>query len=203
ERPRAGGGGLGAVGRGVEGLHHAAVEERGEGRVEEDSGGGGGLLQEEAVGEDLGRSSAECEDEVVAAKGGGEVGGLKLAEVGFAVGGEDGGDGEAGARFDVGVEVKKLPVEAGGEQAADGGLACAHEAGEDEAAEMRGQGRSGVGSGGGLGGGLGVHCGSLELMRQQTGEEDSSASLRNDKQKMQRNDKQKTRTNKWTNNDKA
>ena len=71
---------------------------------------------------------------------------LKLAEVGFAVGGEDGGDGEAGAGLDVGVEVEELPAEAGGEQAADGGFAGAHEAGEDEAAKVGGR----DGGGGGL-----------------------------------------------------
>lgn len=48
------------------------------------------------------------------------------------------GDGGSGAGFKVGVEVEEAPVETGGEEAADGGLACSHEAGEDEAAEMRG-----------------------------------------------------------------
>jgi len=38
---------------------------------------------------------------------------------------------------------------------------------EDEAAEMRGRGRGGVGFSGGLRGGLGVHYGSLKFMRQQ------------------------------------
>jgi hypothetical protein len=92
------------------------------------------------------------------------------------VGGEDGGDGEAGARLDVGVEVEEVPVEAGGEQAADGGLAGAHESGEDKAAEMRGLGRGGMGSGGGVGGGLGVHCGSLGKGNGKSKDNDNSKS---------------------------
>jgi hypothetical protein len=57
---------------------------------------------------------------------------------------EELGDGGSGAGFEVGVEVEELPVEADGEEAADGGLACSHEPGEDEAAEMDG---NGMGSG--------------------------------------------------------
>ena len=135
-----------AAGAGVEGLQHAAVVEGGEGRVEEDGGGGGGLLEQQAVGEDFGRAAAEREDDVAAAEGGGEGLRLELAEVGFAVGGEDGGDGEAGAGFDVGVEVEEVPAEAIGEQAADGGFAGAHESGEDEAAEVGGGIRVAAGS---------------------------------------------------------
>jgi hypothetical protein len=81
-----------------------------------------------------------------AAEGCGEGLGFELAEVALAVGGEDGRDGEAGAGLDEGVEVEEVPAEAGGEQAAYGGLAGAHEAGEDEAAEMGG--RSGFGEAG-------------------------------------------------------
>ena len=147
-----GGGGVGEDGAG-DVLQHAAVEEGGEGGVEEDGEGGGGLFEEEAVGELFGGSSAEGEDGVVVAEGGGEGGGFEAAEVGFAVVGEELGDGGAGACFEVGVEVEEAPVEAGGEEASDGGLACSHEAGEDEALEMRGDG--GVGGfsfDGGLGG---------------------------------------------------
>ena len=72
---------------------HASVVERGEGCVEEDGCGCRGLLEQEAIGEDLGRASAEREDDIAAAERGGEGLGLKLAEVCFAVGGEDGGDG--------------------------------------------------------------------------------------------------------------
>ena len=142
---------------GVEGLHHAAVEEGGEGRVEEDGGGCGGLLEEEAVGEDLRGATAEGEYDVGAAEGRGEGGRFELAEAGFAVGGEDVRDGEAGAGFDVGIEVEEVPAEALGEQAADGGLAGAHEAGEDEAAEVSGGARGDGWVRGGLGGDLGVH----------------------------------------------
>ena len=134
-------GGVGCgVGCGVERLHHAAVEEGGKGRVEEDGGRGGGLLQQQAIGEDLGGASAKGEDDAAAAERGGEGLGLKLAEAGLAVGGKDGGDGEADARLDVGVEVEEVPAEAGGQQTADGGLAGTHEAGEDEAAEVAGVG---------------------------------------------------------------
>ena len=56
----------------------------------------------------------------------------------LAVGGEDGGDAEAGAGLDGGVEVEEVPAEAIGEQAADGGLAGAHESGENEAVEVCG-----------------------------------------------------------------
>jgi hypothetical protein len=58
--------------------------------------------------------------------------------VGLAVALEELGDGGAGAGFEVGVEVEEVPGEAGGEEAADGGFACSHEASEDEAAEVRG-----------------------------------------------------------------
>ena len=147
---------------GVDGLQHAAVEEGGEGRVEEDGGGGGGLLEQQAVGEGLGCASAEGEDDVAAAERRGEGLGLELAEVGFAVGGEDGGDGEAGAGLDEGVEVEELPAEAGGEQAADGGLAGAHEAGEDDAAEVGGDGRS-VAAVSGLAHGWGRRIGAIHF----------------------------------------
>ena len=43
--------------------------------------------------------------------------------MGFAVALEELGDGGSGAGFEVGVEVEEGPVEAGGEEAADGGLA--------------------------------------------------------------------------------
>jgi len=132
-----GGGGVFEDGTG-DVLQHAAVEEGGEGGVEEDGEGGGGLFEEEAVGELFGCASAEGEDGVVAAKSGGEGGGFETAEVSFAVLGEELGDGGVGAGFEVGVEVEEAPVEAGGEEAADGGLARSHEAGEDEASEMRG-----------------------------------------------------------------
>jgi len=52
------------------------------------------------------------------------------------VAGEELGDGGVGAGFEMGVEVEEVPVEAGGEETADGGFACSHEAGEDEAMEI-------------------------------------------------------------------
>src|ERR1700733_12296693 len=93
-------------------------------------------------------------------------------------------DGGSGAGFEVGVEVEELPAEAGGEEAADGGLACSHEAGEDEAAEMGGDGSGAELAGGhvfcrgfclcfglSLGFGLdfslgGRHCLSLQVFRE-------------------------------------
>ena len=58
-----GGGGVGEDGAGgcgiAEVLEHAAVEEGGEGCVEEDGEGGRGLFEEEAVGQALGGASAE------------------------------------------------------------------------------------------------------------------------------------------------
>ncbi len=124
-------------------LKHAAVEEGGEGGVEEDGEGGGGLLEEEAVGEVFGGSAAEGEDGVGVAEGGGEGGGLETAEAGFAVALEELGDGGSGAVLEVGVEVEEVPAEALGEEAADGGLAGAHEAGEDETLKVRGNGEGG------------------------------------------------------------
>ena len=136
-----GGGGVGKDGAGYI-LEHAAVVEGGEGGVEEDGEGSGGLFEEEAVGELFGGASAQGEDGVVVAEGGGEGGGFEAAEVGFAVALEEFGDGRSGASFEVGVEVEEVPGEARGEEAADGGFACPHEAGQDEAAEMRRDGRA-------------------------------------------------------------
>jgi len=142
------GAGLAGIGgrAGAERLHHAAVVKDGEGRVEEEGEGGGGLLQQEAVGEGFQRAAAEGKDEIALPERGGEGEGLKPAEMGLAVGGEDGGDREAGAGFDGGVEIEEVPAEALGEQAADGGLAGAHEAGEDKAADVLGRhGADGLG----------------------------------------------------------
>jgi len=119
-------------------LEHAAIEEGGEWGVEEDGEGGGGLLEEETVGELFGGSTAEGEDGAVATEGGGEGRGFEAAEVGLAVALEELGNGGSGAGFEVRVEVEELPVESVGEETAYGGLACSHEAGEDEAAEVCG-----------------------------------------------------------------
>ncbi len=100
-------------GTGVVRLQNASVEERGEGCIEEDGGGSRGLLEQEAIGEDLGCASAQREDDIVSAKRGGEGLRLKLAEVLLAVRGEDGRDWLAGAGLDVGVEIEELPAEPG------------------------------------------------------------------------------------------
>jgi hypothetical protein len=153
-------------------LQHAAVEEGGEGSVEEDGVGGGGLFEEEAVGELFRGSTSKRENGVVAAESGGESSGFEAAEVGLAVALEELGDGGSGAGFEVGVQVEELPVEAGGEETADGGLARSHEACEDEAAEVGGSfdgaglvvGHD-LGLGLGLGFGLdGRHCLSLLMV---------------------------------------
>src|SRR5260370_12258777 len=103
-------------------MKYAAVEEGGEGGVEEDGEGGGGLFEEEAVGELFRGAAAEGEDGVVLAEGGGESGGFEAAEMGLAVALEELGDGGAGASLEVGVEVEEAPVEAGGEGGGDGGV---------------------------------------------------------------------------------
>ena len=160
-------------------LQHAAVEEGGEWGVEEDGEGGGCLLEEEAVGEFFRGTTAEGQDGVVAAECGGECGGFEAAEVGLAMLGEELGNGGSGAGLKVSIEVEEAPVEASGEEAAYGGLARSHEAGEDEAAEVRG-GEVGaglvvwhvlclgfVGTGLGLRFGLGGrHCLSLLMVRE-------------------------------------
>ena len=129
------GGGVGEDGSG-DVLQHASVVEGGEGGVEEDGEGAGGLLEEETVGEVFRGATAEGEDGVGAGEGRGEGGGFEAAEAGFALLGEELGDGGAGAGFEVGVEVEEVPVEAVGEETADGGFACAHETGEDETFEV-------------------------------------------------------------------
>jgi len=72
---------------------------------------------------------------------------------------EELGDGGVGAGFEVGVEVEEVPADAGGEEAADGGLACPHEAGEDETFEVGWGLGHGFGFGLGLGIGLGLDLG--------------------------------------------
>jgi hypothetical protein len=79
---------------------------------------------------------------------------------------EELGDRRAGAGLEVGVQAEEAPVEAGGEEAADGGLTCSHEAGEDAAAEVGGDERwrvvplgFGLGIGQGIGLGLGFALG--------------------------------------------
>jgi hypothetical protein len=134
-------------------LQHAAVEEGGEGCVEEDGEGGGGLFEEEAVGEAFRSASAEGYDRGAMGEGGGEGGGFEAAEAGFAVEGEDLGDGGSSALLEMGIEIEEGPADAVGEEASYGGLARSHEAGEDQALEVGGDG--GVGGfrfDGGLGG---------------------------------------------------
>jgi hypothetical protein len=139
--------------RGGEGLQHAAVEEGGEGCVEMDDDGAGSLFEEKAVGQLVKCAAAEGEDGGGAGQSVGEGGGLELAEAGLAVLGEDVGDGEGCARLDVGVEVEEVPAEPVREQAADGGLTRAHEAGKDDAADGGGKGYGRGGLAGCFGGG--------------------------------------------------
>jgi hypothetical protein len=135
-----GGGEVGEVGAsgggGVGGLLETAMEEGGEGGGEVDDGGVRCLLEEEAVAELFGGSSAEGEDDVVLAEERGEGGGLEVAEVGFAGFGKDLGDCAVVAGFDFMIEVEEAPAEAVGEERAGGGLARAHEAGEHDALDV-------------------------------------------------------------------
>ncbi len=138
------------------GLAGAAGGEGLEGSGEVDDGGVGGLLEEEAVAELFGGSSSEGEDDVALAEEGGEGGGLEVAEVGFAVLGEDLGDGAVVAGFDLVVEIEEAPAEALGEERAGGGFAGAHEAGEDDAMRDCASGESWIR--GGFGFGWHVEC---------------------------------------------
>src|SRR5665213_3619479 len=56
-----------------------------------------------------------------------------MAEVGFAALGENLGDGAVVAEFDLVIEIEEAPSEPVRDDRADGGLAGAHETGEDEA----------------------------------------------------------------------
>ncbi len=56
-----------------------------------------------------------------------------MAEVGLAVFGEDLGDGAVVAEFDLVIEIEEAPAEPVCDERADGGLAGAHETGENEA----------------------------------------------------------------------
>jgi hypothetical protein len=136
-RSGVGGGGVGEDGPGYV-LEDAAVEEGGEGSVEEDGEGAGGLFEEEAVGEDSGVPPPRAMTVLRwprrrrgrSIRGGGS---------GARRGGRRSRDGEAGAGLEVGVEVEEVPAESGGEEAADGALAGPHEAGEDDAAQGGGE----------------------------------------------------------------
>jgi hypothetical protein len=132
---------VGAVGGGgVGGLGGAAGDEGVEGGREVDDGGVGRLLEEEAVAELFGGATAEGDDDAALAEQGGQGGGLDVTEVGFAMLGEDLGDGAAVAGFDLMVEIEEAPAEALGEDSAGGGFAGAHEACEDDAIERVGFG---------------------------------------------------------------
>ncbi len=86
------------------------------------------------------RASTQGEDEGI---GGGEAGDgcmLAVAKGGFAVAGEELGDGHAGLGFKNVIGVEEAPAEALGDERADGGFTGAHEASEDDAAD-RSRGR--------------------------------------------------------------
>ncbi len=138
-------------GGGVGGLVGAAGYEGVEVGGEVDDGGVGRLFEEEAIAELFGGSAAEGDDGATLAEEGGEGGGLEVAEVGFAVFGEDFGDGALVAGFDLAVEIEEAPAEALGEEGAGGGFAGSHEAGEDDAVNGGGFGFGGHGLVAGLG----------------------------------------------------
>ncbi len=100
----------------------------------------GSLLEEEAIAELFGGAAAEGDDDAALAEEGGEGEGLEVTEVGFALLGEDLGDGAAVAGFDLVIEIEEAPAEAVGEESAGGGFAGAHEAGENDAVQRLGLG---------------------------------------------------------------
>ena len=125
---------IGAVGEdGAGGLAAAAAEQDGfEGDLKVNEPGSG-CLEEELEGTRIFYGpAAEGEDEVLPGGLAGDGPVLKLAEPGFAAGGEDLGDGLAFGRFNDGVDVDEAPAEMASEQAADGAFAGAHEAGQDD-----------------------------------------------------------------------
>jgi hypothetical protein len=122
-------------------LQHASIEEGGEGSVEKDGEGGGGLLEKETVGEVFRGSTSQSENGIAEGECRGQGSGFKAAEVGFAVTLEELGNGSVGARLEMSIEVEEVPLQASREEAADGGFAGSHEAGENEASKVRGDGR--------------------------------------------------------------
>ncbi len=134
----------------------AAGQQLGERGGEEDrhrAGHGCRFVKEQvADGFGLDGSAAERDDGLVVlvgrillhrVKDAGDGFGFEAAEVFFAVMGEDAGDREAVLRGDEGVDVEKGPVQACREEAAHGGLAGAHEAGEDDTTGQRSGRRGG------------------------------------------------------------
>lgn len=145
----------------VDRLEHAAIEEDRERSVKEDGGGSGGLLEQEAIGEGLRSSSAECEDEMIAGKGRSERTGFQTAEARFAMLLEDVADGGSGALFQMGVQIQELPTDPLGKEATEGGFAGSHEAGENDAPEIW---RQGSGCGCCCGGGIELNGAHIEIL---------------------------------------
>lgn len=117
-------------------LQNAAVEESGEGRIQKDDDCAGGLFEQKAIGKDLGCSASESEDGVVPCEGGCEGARFEATKVALAVEGKDLRYGKAGTGLKVFIEIDEVPAQAGCYQAADGTLAGAHEAGENNSAKV-------------------------------------------------------------------
>ncbi len=83
-------------------------------------------------------AAAESKHESVSGCEAGDGCVFTVAEGGFAMAGEDFGDGSAGFGFDYVVDVDELPAEVPGKDGADSGFAGAHEAGENDAARRHG-----------------------------------------------------------------
>jgi hypothetical protein len=82
-------------------------------------------------------ATAESQHQSVGGREPGDGCVFAIAEGGFAVAGEDFGDGGAGFGFNDVVDVDELPAEARGKNGTDGGFAGAHEAGENDTAGRR------------------------------------------------------------------
>src|SRR6185437_12448809 len=112
------------------------VEEDGEGSIEKDGEGCWSLLQQKAVGETFGGSSAEGENGIGAAESGGQSGGFEAAEVGLAGALGELGNSGGSALLKVGGKIEGGPAKTGGEGTADCRLSGSHESCENEAAKV-------------------------------------------------------------------
>ena len=130
------GGEVGLVSEDGAGVLCAAAAGEGGGKLdfEMDENGAGGVQEQGAGGRVFNCAAAEGEDQVVAVRQADDGCVFAVAECGFAVAGEEFGDGNARFRFDDVVDVGEGPAEACGDERAGGAFARAHEAGEDDAA---------------------------------------------------------------------
>ena len=93
------------------------------------------MFKQETVGESFWGASAKSQDKLRLAEGAGEGGGFQTAKMRLAVALEEFGDGEAGAGFEVGVEVEKGPAEVSGKEMAHRRFSRSHKSGKNDAAD--------------------------------------------------------------------